>query len=237
MYGYGYKYNSGLVIGAGGGAPFANTKSLLFDGVDDKLDIGTALNLGTDSTISLWIKRGRVGVNELLLGEDTYSFDNTSYIDTNNAILFKIGTFTQTFNAFPIANTLNDTTNWINIIWVRSGDSVELFLNGVSMQTKTGFGAVTDTRFDTIGAKPNSSLPFLGNIDEVAGWNVDTIIPSDIYNGGTPNDLNLLATPPISWWRMGDLVTAFPTIPDVIGTNDGTAYNENEATMVVSDVP
>ena len=36
---------------------------------------------------------------------------------------------------------------------------------------------------------------------------------------------------------MGDGITAFPTIPDVIGTNDGTAYNENESTMVVPDVP
>jgi hypothetical protein len=36
---------------------------------------------------------------------------------------------------------------------------------------------------------------------------------------------------------MGDKVTSWPTIPDQVGSNNGTAYNENEATMVVSDVP
>ena len=237
MYGYGYGYKNSLVIGAGGGAPFANTKSLSFDGVDDKVSIGTSLNLGTNSTISFWIKRDRVNFDEILLGENTYSFKNITYVNSSNHLQFQIGAFYLYFNAFPISIILNDTTNWINICWVRSGDSVELFLNGVSMQTKTGFGAVTDTRFDTIGAKPNGTFPFLGNIDEVAAWNTNTIIPSDIYSGGNPTDLSLLATPPISWWRMGDGVTAFPTIPDVIGTNDGTAYNENEATMVVPDVP
>ena len=40
MYGYGYRYNSGLVVGAGGGAPFLNTYSLDFDGVDDYVDCG-----------------------------------------------------------------------------------------------------------------------------------------------------------------------------------------------------
>jgi len=57
MYGYGYRYNSGLVIGAGGGAPFANTKSLSFDGVDDYVKIGTQ-SLGITAAISLsaWVK-------------------------------------------------------------------------------------------------------------------------------------------------------------------------------------
>lgn len=204
MYGYGYRYNSGLVLGAGGGAPFVNTYSLDFDGMDDYVDVGTSLNLGTDSTISMWIKRGRVSTTEMLLGEDTYSFDLTSYISASNTLIFKIGTFDSTFNASPISTILNDTTNWIHICWVRSGDSVELFLNGVSMQTKTGFGAVTNTRFDTIAAKPTGALPFMGNIDEVAAWNTDTIIASDIYNGGNPTDLNLLDAPPVYWYRMGD---------------------------------
>ena len=216
---------------------FINTYSMLFDGMDDRLDIGTALNLGINSTISLWIKRDRVGVNELLLGEDTYSFDNTSYIDSNNQILFKIGTFALTFNAFPISTILNDTTNWINIIWVRSGDSVELFLNGVSMQTRAGFGTLIDTRFDTIGATPLTAAPFLGNIDEVAAWNNNTVNPLDIYNGGTPNDLNLLATPPLHWYRNGDNDT-YPTIADVgsLASNPGTMTNM-DAGDIVSDVP
>ena len=40
MYGYGYKINSSLVVGSGGGgAPFANTYSLEFDGVDNYVTV------------------------------------------------------------------------------------------------------------------------------------------------------------------------------------------------------
>ena len=214
-------------------------RSFDFDGIGDYVDVGTSLNLGTDSTISMWIKRGRVGTVEMLLGEDTYSFDLTSYISASNTLIFKVGTFDSTFNAFPIANTLNDTTNWIHICWVRSGDSVELFLNGVSMQTKTGFGAVTDTRFDTIAAKPTGALPFLGNIDEVASWDTNTINPIDIYNGGTPTDLNLLATPPVSWWRMGEDASFNGTnwtVPDNVGTNNGTT-NSMMVDALIGEAP
>jgi hypothetical protein len=58
MYGYGYRYNSGLVVGAGGGAPFANTKSLLFDGIDDYIELGSLSHLqnATEYSISSWFK-------------------------------------------------------------------------------------------------------------------------------------------------------------------------------------
>jgi hypothetical protein len=56
MYGYGYRYNSGLVVGAGGGG-FTNTYSLDFDGVDDKVELG-AQSLGITGAISVsaWVK-------------------------------------------------------------------------------------------------------------------------------------------------------------------------------------
>lgn len=201
---------------------FLNTYSTSFDGVDDRLDIGTALNLGTDSTISMWIKRGRVSTVEILLGEETYGFNLTSYINASNQIIFQIGSYSQNFNAFPISTILNDTTNWIHICFVRSGDSVELFLNGVSMQTHIGFGAIVDTRFDEIASRPPGQLHFMGNVDEVAGWNVNTINPLDIYNGGTPNSLTALS--PYGWWRFeeGSGTTA---IDSGSGGNNGTLIN------------
>ena len=64
---------------------------------------------------------------------------------------------------------------------------------------------------------------------------INSIPDLSIYGIGQPTDLTNLS--PVAWYRMGDGITSFPTIPDVIGTNDGTAYNENESTMVVPDVP
>ena len=54
MYGYGYRYNNGLVVGAGGGAPFANTKSLDFDGVDDYVSTNSKI-IASDITLSGWV--------------------------------------------------------------------------------------------------------------------------------------------------------------------------------------
>ena len=233
MYGYGYRYNSGLVIGAGGGAPF-NTKSLLFDGVGDYVSIGTTLDLGINCTISLWIKRGRNNASETYLGSIANSYGWLSYITTGNIIYFKVGTAQYSFSSSPISTILNDTTNWINITWQRSGNILELFLNGVSMLSRTLSASSVNTTLDTIGTNASGGGGFLGNIDEVAAWNTNTIIPSDIYNLGTPNDLTSLN--PISWYRMGDN-DIFPTITDNgSGGNDGTMTNM-DAGDIVSDVP
>ena len=206
MYGYGYRYNNGLVVGSGAPTPppFANTYSLDFDGIDDHLGLTTTLDLGINCTISLWVKRDRTGTLEIYLGSSANSFAWLSYIATSNILYFKVGTTQYTFSNSPIATIMNDTTNWINICWQRSGNSLELFLNGVSMQTRTGIGTVINTTLDTIGTNASGGFGFLGNIDEVACWDTNTINPADIYNGGTPTDLSLLVTPPIAWYRNGD---------------------------------
>ena len=73
MYGYGYRYNSGLVVGAGGGAPFVNTKSILFDGVNDYVDLGSSTGLGFtgDFTLSAWIKTSAIGTNQMIIDSST----------------------------------------------------------------------------------------------------------------------------------------------------------------------
>ena len=172
-----------------------------FDGVGDYVDVGTSLNLGTDSTISFWVKRGRVGVDEMFLGEDTYAFDYLIFVTSSNTIYVRIGTVFLQFTGTSVTSVMNDTTNWINIVAVRSGDSIELFLNGNSVGTQSGYGALIDTRFDTIAAKPSGGYPFMGNIDEVAAWDTNTINPLDIYNGGEPTTLPSGA---VAHYKMGE---------------------------------
>ena len=53
---------------------------------------------------------------------------------------------------------------------VRNGDSAEVFVDGISRGTNTGLGTSTNTKFDTIGAKPDGSLPISGKIDHVAAF-------------------------------------------------------------------
>jgi hypothetical protein len=207
--------------------------SMEFDGLDDRVDVGTDLNLGINSTVSFWIKRNRVGVGEVVLGEDSYAFDYLLYLNIDNSIFFRIDTIFLQFKRIDgaIRTIMNQTTSWINVVVVRTGDSAELFLNGNSMQTISGFGVSVDTKFDIIGSKPDGSFATNALIDQVAAWNTNTITPSDIYNGGNPP--NLVTLNPTSYWKMGENATFVYNvnpdgtwiIPDEVGSNDGTSNN------------
>ena len=231
-------YTPSMLRGAGtrgipeipAGSSFSNTYSLAFDGVDDYVDCGTSLNLGINSTVSFWIKRNNVGVAEVFLGENSYTFDYLLYIETTNKLYVRIAGVYKEFGSASVVSIMNDTTNWINIVIVRSGDSIELFLNGSSMGTNIGFGVVTDTRFDTIGAKFNGTFGFDGNIDEVAGWNTSltALQVTAIYNSGTPTDLTSLN--PISWWQFNE--GSGTTAIDSAGSNNGTISGATYSTDV-----
>ena len=196
---------SSRVNGGGGGGSFTNKYSLNFDGVDDNLYIGTALNSGTDSTISLWIKRGRASGTEVVLSENSYTSNYIFEIGPGAQLWYRIDSVYLTFQSVAISAIINNnTTNWTNICFVRSGDSVELFLNGNSMQVLTGVGSVIDTRFDRIGSWYNYTYAFQGNIDEVSAFNsaLTSSDITDIYNSGVPTDLTSLS--PVAWYRNGD---------------------------------
>ena len=187
-----------------------------------------SITLGVDNIVSLWLKRDVTNTQEALLGENTNSFNYFMLISATNEMYLRFGASVYVgYTSAPVISVLNDTINWINIIVVRTGNSVELFLNGISMGTGTnnnGVPGVIETRFDEVAAA-NGSFRTTGAFNNVAAWDVNTVLPSDIYNGGTPPDLTTLSTVPVNWWKMGDNSTWTPTtwnVPDEIGTNNGT---------------
>lgn len=73
-------------------------------------------------------------------------------------------------------------------------------------------------------------------VNEVALWHGDeSSNVADVYNGGSPHDLTLLASPPDHWWRMGDGDT-FPIISDAVGSLDFTMFNMSAAN-IATDAP
>ncbi len=81
---------------------------------------------------------------------------------------------------------------------------------------------------NTIGSATAGAYYFLnGSMDDVAIF--DTALSSGdistVYNNGTPPDLSSLN--PISYWKMGEDATFSTnwTVPDQIGSNDGTSAN------------
>ena len=57
-----------------------------------------------------------------------------------------------------------------------------------------------------------------------SNWNNNTVNPLDIYNGGTPTTLPSGA---VAHWKMGEESTFLTnwTVPDAVGSNDGTSVN------------
>ena len=177
--------------------PFVNTYSLSFDGVDDFVSLNSSIDLGINSTISLWVNFD-AAYNGILLGEDSYSSDYFLYP-------YSTGFFVRIASVFKLytnVHTYLTAGSWHHLAVVRSGDSVEIYVDGISRETQTGFGAAISTKFDTIAAKADGTLPLEGKIDELAVWDNNTVSISDIYNSGTPTDLADLS--PVAWYRMGD---------------------------------
>ena len=89
-----------------------------------------------------------------------------------------------------------------------SGGSFKLYIDGSEIQSLSTPSTTTTS--------PNNNLKigrsdvsggghyFGGLIDEVSIFNTELSSPqiSEIYNSGTPNDIDSLN--PQSWWRMGD---------------------------------
>ena len=242
MYGYGYKYVNGLVVGSGGAPtpPFANTKSLLFDGVNDYLDLSTStgLNFSNDFTLSAWVKTSAIGADQMIIDASTSPSVGSGYA------MYLRSTGVIRFWSYSAIQSINSTTTllantWYHICATHDGTGFEnkIYINGV-LDASGVSGSFNPTSMANlrIGSSVLFGFPFNGNIDEPCFFN-RKLIQSEITTLATAPTVDLTSLNPISWWRMGDGVTAFPTIPDVIGTNDGTAFNEPESTMIVSDVP
>jgi len=226
MYGYGYRYNSGLVVGSGGGgAPFANTYSLDFDGVDDKVEIGTqSLGITGAISVSAWVKIPTTNIGgaspfiQVIFGEETRYNPNRNW-----ALFWRGGTNLNGFSAFiydssgvytPV-NSATPTPNdnqWHHLMFTYTGDTttngLKLFVDGVQIAQSTSANGglrASSTVIPTIGGVSNSTQRmFEGSIDEASIF--DSVIPiGDVWDGsGAATDLSLLATPPLSWYRMGD---------------------------------
>jgi len=207
-----------------------------FQGINSRqIDVGT-VNVGTTNTTSMWLKRNVVSTQQTLLGGSSLTFpDYHMLLFTGNDFYIRYSnTVYVGWSLTNVTNVFNDTTNWINIVVVRSGNTVNLHLNGgaaiaPNLSAGGAIGAL-DTKFTDIGADSNGTNPTNGTVNNVATWNVDSVLPSEIYNGGVPNDLTTLSTAPVNWWKMGEDATLVYglnpigawTIPDQVGTNDGT---------------
>ena len=218
MYGYGYKINSGLVVGAGGGAPFTNTYSLDFDGVDDYVDCGdiTELDNVTSASWSMWANSNITSSYHNLISCFSTGFNQYLVRQYSTRLEVYISQSSGTLRLMNKSNFSFTAGTWFHIAIIydeseaSNSDKVKVYIDGV-LQSNTVAGFALTSMNTSRGnateigkAGGYTTKQYNGNIDEVAIFNSAVSI-GDLWNGsGEPTDLSLLSTPPVHWYRNGD---------------------------------
>ena len=202
-----------------GTPPFANTKSLSFDGIDDFVSCGNIAELSnaTAFTISGWYKQTTLNQFKSLF--DFYVDANNgfvvyTYTDGNMYLQIYPGVGVDSYCYFDYSTVVTANT-WFNIAVIYDGggatnaDKLKCYIDGVQVSlsfvqtipTSTGAGINT---FNICRSNRFGNIYGEGGADEIALW--DSVIPiGDVWDGsGAATDLSLLATPPLHWYRMGD---------------------------------
>ena len=220
---------------------FSNKYSLEFDATDDLIALDSSVTAGTDSTLSIWIKRGDLAEDAYLWGEDDNAYNYVMWIAGGSSadVVIQFGTPYAVFSHADVRTALY-TTNWLHIVLTRAGDDCILYVNGVLKDTLTQGDFSVATAVDTIANKPDGTKPFGGIIDEAGIWEstLDADNVTAIYNGGYPTALDEdsgdynRSGQLVGWWRMGDGTEkgAGSTVYDmsrnsVNGTITGAAYS------------
>lgn len=203
-------------------------------------------NQNSGFSISAWVKSSSASLMNIM--EKTASGAGyTLEISSSGLVRFE-------FRATGLGDRLNVRTinsinsgTWRHLIikktaGVTAASSVKIYIDGV-LQTLT---VLNDTLVNSpanignlyIAANASGGARFMGLFDEIAMWNAELTESEvlEIYNGnnGVTNLLTgsgQIASALVSWWRMGDGVTSFPTIPDAKSTNNMTL----QAGMVSGD--
>ena len=169
------------------------------DFASSRVNLGTSLDLGINSTISLWLNTSTFGGN-MLLSEASYQYGYFMYMDGSNIILV-IGSSSPKYYTHSMV-----VGQWYHLVIVRQGTSIEIFINNTSLGTQTGFGTTVSTKFDTFGGKTTGGYAYTGKLDGLSAFNyalsssqVTTLYGSSSTGIGNPMTLN-----PVAYYPLGD---------------------------------
>ena len=236
MLGLGNTLSGGIVPEAA--TPYANEKSVAFDGSNDYMSIGS---IDWDMfSLVLWFKTTS-GTNSKVFGKDPTMYFSTRLIGGESG--FHMHHPATGVQADTFSKDVQDG-NWHMLTLTHSGGSGSssttiLYIDGAEEESYTQTNTyTTTTNTGSFGAGFGDSdagpyNPWAGSIDEIGVWK-DTVLDGDavsaLYNSGKPIDLssdsgNYDNSGDLThWWRMGDGDT-FATITDNKGSVDGTLTN------------
>jgi hypothetical protein len=147
------------------------------------------ISLGTTSSVSFWIKRNNTAIAQPLGCVTAWS----DYLVRLQTTKISFGRVPFIFDNATTLSTINQTTNWTHLLFVRTGATCNLYVNGVNNDgAKTNANPSFINKFRVIGAPGDGTTwAFNGFIDEVSIFTT-ALSSSDataIYNGGVPTSL------------------------------------------------
>lgn len=196
--------SNGIEMSASGNAAGYNaTRSLYFDGLNDRIDITPALNVSSNLTVCAWVNidGSLLDYGPLEASDNTISTICDIKLDGNHRFVFHIRYGTgqskwflggRTSNSEEFNN--NDSSHeilpgeWTHVAMTQSDDRVSLYRNGALVSNYTGLthGTWTTTTF-VLGITDfgDNDRPFHGEMDEVRVYtrHLDQGEIQQIYNG------------------------------------------------------
>ena len=139
------------------------------DGVDTGIALNSTSNLGTVSTVGMWVKRNDpADTTKALFGNNANHWQPAMFFNYQNQMFVSLSKWVKpTFTSSGFANT----TDWFYITVTRNGDGASLYKNGAYIAALTGLGT-GETKFDSIGFQSaDNSDYYNGKIGPVHMYN------------------------------------------------------------------
>ncbi|MDJ1492862.1 PKD domain-containing protein [Cytophagaceae bacterium DM2B3-1] len=191
-------------------------RSLLFDGVDDNVSIGTNSKLAFDRTntftVEAWFKAPTLAAAGYVIFS---KMKNASPYQGYNIFLWEGKVRIQMISSWP-AGIVESTTarfddnQWHHVAWTYDGSSnasgSRIYVDGVEQTTTVDINNLTGSTIEAntpsiIGSRPGS-LFFKGQLDEVRVWSTTRSATEISTNMRTRQQTN--ATGLVGYWRLDE---------------------------------
>jgi len=199
-----YRANMGIQTSA----PFVNTYSLSYDGIDDRVQLSSDFVASGEFTLSFWMKPISAGspISEIYPIGTFPGNSNYVKLDQIGVMWLRLGGVNAIFNEAVYGGGTNNLVlnDWQNIVFIRdSSNIIRCYRNGVDF----GYNVAAATNSNTLtlnsfGRIITNSFGYEGALDEIAFWNTDET--SNLSTLSTSPTVDIADLSPTVWLRNGD---------------------------------
>ena len=149
----------------------SNTGIMIFDGIDDRVNVVNSLPSLSNLTIEIFLKTSVVdGTQNIFLDQ----FFSLRYeINSNNKFNIHLGNGSSwAYTTLPSTTTVVANT-WYQTVWTWNGSTATMYVNGASENTLSSAASSSTTGNITLGQHtPDTSYAWAGSMGSVKIYNV-----------------------------------------------------------------